>query len=87
VKLSDFEKFTFNDFVMPEKPDAMCPGQAHIVCVVCYNKYDNPTDLTNWVPPHLPKDNEYWYVWMLDHTAYQSVLWMKRHHDRWHPEG
>lgn len=87
MKVNLLELFHFNDFVAPEKPTALVPGQAHIVCIKCYNKYDNPSNLTNWVPPHLPKDQEYWYVWMLDHTLLEPVMWAKRHLDRWHPKG
>jgi hypothetical protein len=88
VKLSALEGFTFNDFIAPQKPTALAPGQAHVVCVRCYNKYDDPPDLSERVPPTPPNGNEYWYVWMLDHDLLQLVSWAVRHLNRWHaPEG
>jgi hypothetical protein len=86
MKADLLEMFTFNDFIAPEKPTAHLPGQAHVVCAPCANKYDVAPEIGKRVPPAPEGDASHWYVWMLDHDAYQLVAWMQRHLRRWHPD-
>lgn len=74
VKLGMFERFWFNDLIADEAKNV----QAHVVCTKCSNKYDMGTDGVGPLPTPA-KDNEYWYVWMLDHPADVLIAWMVGH--------
>lgn len=83
MKIALLEYFTFNDFLRRDN-DADTPGQAHIVCVWCSNKYDMVEG--EQAPPPMPKECEYWYVWLLDHSVASLLTWCQQHVARWHPE-
>lgn len=66
-QLPMFERFVFNDVIQNVADEV----RAHVVCAKCEH-LDNQDDEGVALP-------EYWWEWLLDHSADNLVEWMIKH--------